>query len=214
MILDIHTHAPAPAPGAVIALDPSQLPPEGSIEQYWSVGFHPWDNLAGLPATEEQVEVLRHALERPDVLALGECGIDLAKGAPLFRQQLEFRRQAEMASEVGKPLVIHCVRAHDHVISLHKELHPAVGWAIHGFRGKPTIARMLLQEGLWLSFGPEFNAESLKSTPAERMLCETDASGLPVEVVVERIAAVLAEDVAEVRTRLAGNAARFFGREA
>lgn len=76
-----------------------------------------------------------------------------------------FRRQAELAESLCKPLVIHCVRAHDIVIGIKKELKPRQNWVIHGFRGKPTVARMLLDAGMWLSFGPRFNPDSLEVTP-------------------------------------------------
>lgn len=210
MIIDIHTHKPFPAPRSLISVSPSQLPAEEfSADQEWSVGYHPWDNVSGRPYTDQERLALRDALARRDVAALGECGIDMVKGAPLFRQVLEFRWQAELASELVKPMIIHCVRAHDHIIGMHRELKPEIPWAIHGFRGKPTIARMFLKEEIWLSFGQEFNADSLRLMPRDRILCETDAADVQIEEVVSRIAAALGDSVEETRGMLERNAAVF-----
>ncbi len=202
-ILDIHTHKPAPRPEAVVAVSPeSFLPLEG---QAYSVGIHPWDTVSEI--SPDLWLRLENACGDSQVLAVGECGIDLLKGGPLFRQMQVFRRQAELAESLCKPLVIHCVRAHDIVIGIKKELKPRQNWVIHGFRGKPTVARMLLDAGMWLSFGPRFNPDSLEVTPLDRILAETDDSDLSIDDVIGLMSE--SKETLSPET-IAGNAAVFF----
>lgn len=185
MILDIHTHTGAPEPDAVISCSLATLPDEGKYPgQLYSVGFHPWTLPSGIPG-EEDWTLLEQALLRPDVVAVGECGIDIEKGGPLFQQMQVFTRQAELAEKVRKPLIVHCVKGYQHVIGVHKDISATVPWAIHGFRGKPTVAVMFLRAGFWLSFGAMFNPESLRLVNVDRILAETDESWLSIEEVIE-----------------------------
>ena len=176
MIIDCHSHRPAPYPEGIICVGPADFSPaEG---QLYSVGIHPWDAAS---ATPEALEALRQAAAHPQVLAIGETGIDTLKGAQMFRQLPAFRAQAEIAESTGKPLVIHDVRGHDMILAMYKDIKPRQPWIIHGFRGKPTVAAMLALPGIYFSFGEKFNAESLRGIPAERLLAETDDSALTIE---------------------------------
>lgn len=166
---DIHTHTPAP--GALYSVDAySQEPPPS--EGYFSIGFHPWGS-SRMPDTEEwqRFETLA---QDPRCLAIGECGIDIPKGGPLYLQMNLLRQQAELAERLGKPLIIHSVKAHDQIAGMRREMHPVQEWIIHGFRGKPSIARIFLDAGCSLSFGDRYNPESFAITPPDRRYSETD----------------------------------------
>ena len=76
MILDIHTHRPAPYPEGIVSLMDVQTPlMEG---QFYSVGIHPWDTAE--PITEETFVRLRCLAAAPRVAAIVECGVDLTRG--------------------------------------------------------------------------------------------------------------------------------------
>lgn len=201
-ILDIHTHHPAPQPQAVVSVNPSDFSPIDG--QLYSVGIHPWDTLSDIP--DELWDALYKAARHPQVVAIGECGIDLVKGGPLYRQMLVMKRQAELADELGKPLVVHCVHAHDIIIGMKKDIMPKVEWAVHGFRGKPTVARMLSDAGFWLSFNDRYNPDSVPVVPLDRLLVETDDSPCTVGEVITALSCLRGEDLTETAAR---NAARF-----
>ena len=76
-------------------------------------------------------------LEHPQVIALGECGLDALRGALLEEQERIFRHQIRLAEAYNKPVTLHIVRTFDRLLRLHKELHPTTQWTVHGFRGKP-----------------------------------------------------------------------------
>lgn len=177
-------------------------------ELAFSVGIHPWltaDN-SGIP--EAQFSRLEEAARLPQVRAIGECGIDLLKGGAMFRQLQLFKRQMELSETIGKPMIIHDVKADDILLGLHRDLKPRQNWAIHGFRGKPGAARMLLSAGCYLSFGEKFNAETLKMTPSDRILAETDESEKPIEEIIALLSEARGENL---RPQIARNTLTFLG---
>lgn len=192
-ILDIHTHHPAPQPEAVIAVSPAEFNPVPN--QFYSVGIHPWDTLKEI--STETWNLFEQTAAHPQVVAIGECGIDLVKGGPLYRQMLTMKRQAEFAEKIGKPLIIHNVHAQEVIIGMKKDLKPTVGWMIHGFRGKPTIASMFLNAGFLLSFGRNFNDRSLSEVPADRLLAETDEADCSIQEVITALSSFAGRDLTE-----------------
>ena len=144
-----------------------------SIEKnaFLSVGIHPWyltDDDA-----ENQLELLRKAIENKQVLAIGECGLDKLKGPSMELQKVVFKEQMAMAEEHGLPLVIHCVKASNELVQLKRQTHPDQPWIIHGFRGKEALAKEFIQHGFYLSFGACYQEEALRSVPVERLFIET-----------------------------------------
>lgn len=189
MILDCHTHRNAPAPDAIISISPIGF--VSQCDQAWSTGLHPWDLdlycADNLRIKDEIWVELVAAAASPDVVAIGECGIDLSHGGLLATQMLTFRKQALLAERLRKPLIIHAVKAHDIITSMKKDLKPEQPWIIHGFRNKPTIAEIYLKAGCWLSFGEKFSPEALDITPLDRILAETDESSLSINSIIMRL---------------------------
>ena len=175
--MDFHTHnLNAPAREAII-----NIPKEGLLHpadfrflegRLYSAGIHPW-----WTADEDVLRCLQgleKLLEREEVVAVGECGIDRLRGAAQPVQEAIFRQQALLAEAHALPVTIHCVKAFDVVLRLKKALRPTTAWTIHGFRGKPALARQLLEAGFDLSFGTHYNPASLAVTPPARRHFETD----------------------------------------
>ena len=175
-ITDFHTHN-LQAQHAIInvpqewILTPSLfLPCEGA---YYSVGIHPWWT-AEADAVRRMLDNLPALLEHPQVVALGECGLDALQGAPLDEQERIFTNQIAFAEAYHLPVTLHIVRAFDRLLRLKKQLRPTTQWTVHGFRGKPALAQQLLRAGIDLSFGVKYNDESWRITPPNRRRRETD----------------------------------------
>lgn len=148
----------------------------------YAAGIHPWWVAQEDFSLEAHLSGLRRLLQQPEVVEIGECGFDSVltgcdgqKPAPLERQEEVFVAQVELSETFGRPMTIHCVRCFDRLLRLRKELRPTQRWTIHGFRGKPSLARQLLAAGFDLSFGPLRNEESYALTPPERRHDETDS---------------------------------------
>lgn len=196
MLLDIHSHHAAPYPEGIISVSPTEYKPvEG---QLYSVGIHPWATAEEGGVTEEMYAALSRTAADAQVVAIGECGVDIVKGGPMFRQLQLFKRHYELSEELGKPLVIHCVKAYDVILGLKRDLQPKQPWVIHGFRGKPSAAEMLVKAGIGVSFGERFNAESVKVVPDGLLYAETDESALPISDIIAALSASAGRDLAPV----------------
>lgn len=173
---DFHTHNLQALPGSAIVNLPQEalLHPEtfSLVEGVsYSAGVHPWWTDGDWQALWEGVV---HWTAHPQVVALGECGLDALRGADWAVQEAVFLRHLYWAEECHLPVTIHCVRAFDRLLRLRKTVRPQMKWTIHGFRGKPQLARQLLEAGFDLSFGARRNAESWALTPPDRRHWETD----------------------------------------
>ena len=113
--------------------------------------------------------------------------MDTMCGVPMELQTEAFERHIRLSEDVRKPLIVHDVRAHPQLISLHKKWKPIMPWVIHGFRGKPQLADMLLREGFYLSFGEHFSPASVAVVPSGKLLVETDESHLSIEEIAGRV---------------------------
>lgn len=164
---DIHTHTRCGEDCIVSLPFGAEVPEKG----YYSVGIHPWDSALCTQADLERIA--RQAL-LPNVIAIGECGLDALRGGSVDVQERIFRAQVDISESAGKPLIIHAVRTLNRIIELRRELRPAQRWIVHGFRGKPQLAASLLHAGIDLSFGERYNIESYNITPTERRFHETD----------------------------------------
>lgn len=188
-IIDIHTHKPTPYPCGLVNAPLNDFKPADN--QFYSAGIHPWDN----DNFDLLFPTLQSLAEDCRILAIGEAGIDLLRGGAMFQQLLNFRAQVELSEKVGKPLIIHCVKADDVILGLHRDLKPQQPWVIHGFRGKPAAAQMFNRAGIYLSYGERFNPQSLLVTAAELMLAETDESSLSINEIITSLSAALCKDI-------------------
>lgn len=215
MLLDIHTHHPLPQPEGIVSLSiaSDSLSPLEAEEiiasnpsQLFSVGQHPWhsENIS----SESVADTLTHLALLPNVVAIGECGVDTLRGAPMFRQINVFRRHIELSESLGIPLIIHDVRAHDILLGLKRDIQPRQLWVVHGFRAKPTVTKMLVDAGCYLSFGQRFNPDSLRAVPLDRLLAETDESSLTISEIIDALEEVRDESLKE---KIAENASKVIG---
>lgn len=230
-MLDIHTHRRENRFRALYSLTPPRgFRPEEGV--FYSVGIHPWverEYRQGLFCPWEELEALA---ARPEVRAVGEAGLDWARRplpdfspaclhelpSPGGAQRAESRRrsvellerQALLAARVGKPLVLHCVKAVDDIVALHRRLRPDVPWILHGYRGNPQQAAQLVRRGLCLSLGERFHPGAAACIPADRLLLETDESLLPIGEILHRVALARCGAFSEKMQRFPEKALGFF----
>lgn len=165
-VRDAHTHVLKH--DAVVNRYPGQPMPEGYL---YSVGIHPWHVSQ---ATWRQWLLLERIAVRPDVVAIGEAGLDKLC-ATEWREQLEaFGRQILLSERVAKPLIIHNVRANQEILDAHRRFRPLQPWVIHGFRGKPQLAEMFLRRGIYISLGEVHNPATAAVIPPDMLLWESD----------------------------------------
>ena len=204
-------------------------------ELFATAGVHPHH------ATEYTAECdaeMRALLAHPEVVAVGECGLDYFRDfSPRHAQRRAFELQLEMAADTGKPLFLHQRDAHRDFVDVMKGFEGRVGPAVvHCFTGTREelfecldndwhigITGWLCDErrGLHLR-------ELVKSIPANRLMIETDAPYLLPRTVkpppshrrnepmylahiVEELARDRGESLADVAAATSATARGFFG---
>ena len=201
-ILDFHTHR-LDATAALIAVDPRRFDPQPG--KWYSVGFHPWYDVDTLTAGD--FDLLRQCACHPQVLAIGETGMDTRRGAALDIQASVFIRHLQLAQELGKPVVAHNVRATQYILDARRTAGlDDVTLVIHGMRGNAHVARTLLDAGCHLSYGPRFNEEALRATPLDCLLLETDDSDVAITDVAALVAQTLNLPIEELTATAVNNA--------
>lgn len=178
---DIHTHQAPVHPEDTVILNVSvgrgrnlyQLSVDdgvGGVPLSLSCGIHPWY----IYNVKEQMHELRHLVARPRVVAIGEAGLDKLVATSLSEQKTVFMEQVDLSEEVGKPLIIHCVKAWPELIACRKSACPKQPWIIHGFRGNGELAAQLLHQGFFLSFGEYFHPSAVRAAWPYSLFAETD----------------------------------------
>jgi TatD DNase family protein len=192
-----------------------------------TAGMHPHDADGFDAEAGARIEELLHD---PRVLAVGECGLDYFRmRSPAKDQVRTLKVHIALSNESGKPLVVHVRDAWPDVLRVLDE-GSAERVVIHCFSGDAAIARECAERGYWISFAGnvtypknEHLRQAARSVGVERLLVETDSPFLapqrlrgrdnePANVasVVEEVARVRDEDVADVAITTARNAREAF----
>jgi TatD DNase family protein len=147
---------------------------------YASVGVHPLD----VKDEVETVAGLCALAERPEVVAIGETGLDYYYSRDnTAAQQQSFRIHLQAAAQVRKPVIVHSRDAREDTLALIRESgDPEVGGVLHCFTESWDMARQALDLNYYISFSGIItfkNAadlrEVVKQVPLDRLLVETDS---------------------------------------
>jgi TatD DNase family protein len=149
---------------------------------YATVGVHPND---AAKASESDLVRLEELMKHPQVIAVGEIGLDYHYDfSARDTQRSVFIEQMAIAARALKPIVIHTREAWPDTLALlaeHWTPH-GIGGIMHCFSGGPAEARQALDLGFYLSFGGILTfpkaldiQASAREAPGDRILVETDA---------------------------------------
>ena len=184
---------------------------------FYSIGIHPWF------IVEERLEndfaIIESKLQKPSCLAMGECGLDKRIEVPIELQQFVFEKQLLLAQKYQKPVVIHCVAAFQELIETVKKLNITVPILIHGFSKSEQLAKQLLENGFYISFGKyllqsrSFGTELelvFKNMPNGRFFLETDTVEEGIKTVYELAAKYKGVSVEEMQNLVNANFSNVF----
>ena len=193
------------------------------------VGYHPHE---AKRFTKESLSTLERLAENPEVVAIGEIGLDFYRdNSPREDQRQAFRAQLRLAKEIGLPVSIHNRSSTEEMLRIFEEEGDLPPGVIHSFFGDLELANKFLDYGFYLGIsGPvtfEGNSE-LKRTvgeiPLDRLLLETDCPFLTpephrgernepsfVRYIAHEIAELKGTDFKDIRTRTTENTKALFG---
>jgi TatD DNase family protein len=149
---------------------------------YATAGVHPHHAAEFGPATAgELLELSTH----PQVVAIGECGLDYYRNYSLpDAQRQAFERQLRLAAATGKPVFLHQRDAHADFLAIVREhAGELLGGVAHCFTGSRAEMEQYLDLGLYVGITgwicDERRGQALRETvatlPLDRVMLETDA---------------------------------------
>jgi TatD DNase family protein len=174
------------------------------VQRFVNIGYHPesWHRSRSLqerapdidfalghhPQLADQFDPalaksLRRAVRELRPVAIGETGLDFARGEPARTQQeLAFRAQLEIAAEESLPTIIHQRDASDALIAMLDEWPGLAPIVLHSFDGTRRLADWAIERGCYIGIGGLATKraaaplrELLERMPLERLVLETDA---------------------------------------
>jgi TatD DNase family protein len=200
----------------------------------FAVGLHPLDADGWMTDTARQI--LSFARSDPNVVAIGEMGLDFYKAHNDQQQKTVFAAQLALAAELGLPAIVHCreaaVQVRDIIQDCQERMGERVRGVMHCWGGTPEETQWFLDLGFYISFSGTVtfkNAkqiqESAQMVPRDRLLVETDCPFLApvpkrgerrnepayvhhVAVAVARLRGASLEEIAAQTTQ---NASKLFG---
>ena len=200
---------------------------------YATAGVHPHD---ASTCDEESVNALRKLAGHPNVVAIGECGLDFNRDfSPRPTQERVFAQQLALASELNLPLFLHERDATERFVAALDVFSPNYPpGVVHCFTGSRAALEAYLVRGFhigvtgWICDERRGAAlqELVAHIPLERLLVETDAPYLPprdmqprpkrnepayLPHIVGVIARCMGRDTADVVKASTANAERLFG---
>jgi len=156
---------------------------------YATVGIHPHfaDKFS------EFVNELKVLANHPNVVAIGEIGLDYFRNLSTHQAQIEaFKSQLDLAISVDRPIVLHCRDAYTEMLDiLEKHYIPKLSkgripGVIHSFATGPSHLQKFLKLGFYIGINnlvtyPKnlFLQDAVKMLPLDRIVLETDCPYLP-----------------------------------
>jgi TatD DNase family protein len=201
-----------------------------------TAGIHPHEARLADQAALEKLDGL---LANPEVLAVGEIGLDYYYDhSPREQQKRAFAGQMEIASRRRRPIIIHCrpsdgsSDAWDDTLEIIESewARTGLGGILHCFTGEWEHARRAMNCGFLISFAGNITfpkAEPIRQVaarvPLDSMLIETDAPFLApvpyrgkrnepawVSRVADKLGEVCGRKAEEIALSTANNFFRFF----
>ncbi|HEX4376008.1 MAG TPA: TatD family hydrolase [Steroidobacteraceae bacterium] len=133
----------------------------------------------------DDIPQLRELLACPEIVAVGECGLDYFRDySSRTAQRQAFERQLRLAADCGKPVFLHQRDAHEDFTALLREFRPSLSAGVaHCFTAGALELETYLELNLSIGITGWINDERrgahlhalMPRIPRGRLLLETDA---------------------------------------
>ena len=139
------------------------------------LGFYPPEK--EIKSFEEEIEFIKENKDK--IIAIGEIGMDFKIADNKEYQENVFRKQLQLAKEIGKPVIIHSRKAESDVIDVleNEEMKKVV---MHCFGGKKNLIKKAADLGYYFSIPTNVVRsrqiqEIIKIVPINQLFAETDS---------------------------------------
>lgn len=192
-----------------------------------TVGLHPHDAKLGAKAYAK----LKKLAKKPQVVAVGECGLDyFYEHSPKSAQVEALHEQIQLGLEQGLPFIFHVRDAFEDFFSIIDQYQNIRG-VVHSFSSTQQQLAQILKRGLYVGLNgimtftkDQQQLEAAKAVPTDKLLLETDSPFLTptpyrgtvnqpanVVVVAEFLANLRDETFEELAEATTTNAHNLFG---
>ena len=147
-----------------------------------AVGIHPSDSKNAGP---NDLEKIKELASNKKVIAIGEIGLDFYwdKEEEVKKNQREyFKKQIEIANEMGLPISVHCRDGIEECLQILKENPVKLGGIMHCYAGSLESAKEFIKLGFLLGFGGTVTfknsvrpKEVVANIPSDSYVLETDS---------------------------------------
>lgn len=191
--IDIHTHNSQKAENI---LSVKNCLPKDIINNhtYFSIGIHPW--FLNSNTCDAEILQIAQKISNPNCIALGECGLDLSIKVEFLLQKKMFIKQILLAENNNKPIIIHCVKAHQELLDIVKTQNISVPILFHGFSKNSHIHNLLMKfPNIYFSYGQSMiNSKTtqgnIAATPLDKLFIETDDASIDIKLLYAKTAEI------------------------
>jgi len=153
-------------------------------EIYPALGIHPYF-VQAQNSLEQLVNLA--TIERNQIVAIGEIGLDGAIDMPLHQQLEVLVPQLKLASDLELPVICHAHKAYDPLLKQLRLFQLSRGGVVHGFSGSTVQANEFIKLGFKLGIGgvityPRANKirRLVSQLDLANIVLETDAPDMPL----------------------------------
>ncbi|QTV04691.1 TatD family hydrolase [Faecalibacter bovis] len=215
MLINAHTHHISQNP--LIVRDIYNQYPWNFVanEAYYSIGIHPI--LINESNIERDLLTIEKHLSNEKCLAIGEIGLDKITPINFDLQISVFKAQLKIAELHQIPVIIHCVRAYQEILSIRKELKLSIPFIFHGFNKNEHLAQQIISNNCLLSFGKNLlqnpNLQTIFANLSdENFFLENDDSQISIEEIYSKAAEIRNTSVDNIENIIQENFKRIFNK--
>ena len=160
-------------------------------DMLYSIGIHPiFINLSNL---KQDLEAIKYHIQNKKCIAIGEIGLDKLSGIDFDLQIYIFKQQLQIAEKNNIPVIIHCVRSYQEILSIRKEMKLTIPFIFHGFNKNENLLNQIIKNQCIPSFGKNLlynpNLQTIFANLSENeFFLENDDSQIPIEDIYQKAA--------------------------
>ncbi len=216
MYFDIHSHHFSDQSDIVQIMN---VMPDDKIEVgklgLFSCGMHPWYIPNDINVNQLE-RWLVEMISMPNLVAIGECGLDKLRGPDLALQEDVFRLHVKISEEHGKPVIIHSVKSLNEIMQLRRTLQPNQPWILHGCNANAQAIEQCAKLDFYFSLNRNcLRKNDLKNwlslIPINRLFLESDDSISSLKDLYLQVSDVLDIPESDLREVIAQNVKTVFG---
>jgi TatD DNase family protein len=212
--IDIHTHHALDSDGSILIRSwfLQDIDRQNNLSIPFSAAIHPWH--ATKFTTEQISEMLLNLIKQPQLIAIGETGLDKSCHVDYQIQKKVFELQIEFAEDHQKPIIIHAVKSWNDLIVYLKRVNVPV--ILHGYSEGVELTKQLIDLGCYFSVGKSVLRitsrfrEAIQIIPSTSLFLETDDSNVNICEIYQEASKIVDISLEDLKIQINMNFRKLF----